>query len=87
MSPFSRKIKAGILPLTVAISVVIASICAALIIVGYYYRLNFTKFEMQDKLRRNAASGIAYLLGQSDLLEDNALYYIDLFGEGAIVSL
>lgn len=71
------------MPLTVALSIVIASVCAAIIIVSYYYRLSFAKFEVQDKLKRNADSGIAYLLGQSDLLENDSPYYLDLFDDGS----
>jgi hypothetical protein len=76
------RIKAGILPLTLALSVVISGICTAMIIAAYYFRLTGTRYDLDLKLNDNAMSGFNYLMGQFDLLDDNTPYFLDLFGNG-----
>jgi hypothetical protein len=76
------RINAGILPLTLAMSLVISGICSAIIIAAYYFRLVGLKYDLDVKLHDNATSGIAYLLAQSESLDDNIHHYLDLFGDG-----
>ncbi|OOQ58332.1 hypothetical protein [Mucilaginibacter pedocola] len=58
-------VKASALYMAIIIALFIAVICSALIVVGYYYRLELSQKERFNDLRRNLGSGQNILLADS----------------------
>jgi hypothetical protein len=62
--------------------VVIALLCAAMILLAYYSRLSFLQQHIDLTLRDNALSGIQYVMAHRQALPFNEAKERDLFGEG-----
>jgi hypothetical protein len=77
-----QKLQAGILQLTLGIAVVIALLCAAMILLTYYSRLSFLQQNIDLTLRDNTLSGIQYVMAHRQSLPFNEPGQRDLFGEG-----
>lgn len=75
-------LEAGVLPLVLAVSMIVAAICLSLIFLAYYHRISFLNSEIGTKLNRNSRSGINYLLANSADIPFNETYNLDLFGDG-----
>ena len=77
------RVRAGILQLTLGISIIISILCASMIMLAYYTKLHFLDHEIGLKLRNNALSGINYLMSSDRASTNfNATHTIDLFGDG-----
>lgn len=77
-----QKVNAGILQLTLGIAVIIALLCAAMILLAYYSRLSFLQQNIDLTLRDNTLSGIQYVMAHRQSLPFNEPGQRDLFGEG-----
>jgi hypothetical protein len=75
------RVQAGVLQLTLGISVVIAVLCASIILLAYYTKITFLQQDISLKLRNNAISGINYVMAQRTSLPFNQFKSWDLFGE------
>lgn len=78
----NHKVTAGVLQLTLGISVVIGVITGSIILLGYYTRISLLRTEIQSQLVDNANSGIQYMLGYRDRLPFHILKEVDLYEEG-----
>jgi hypothetical protein len=77
------RVKAGILQLTLGISVIISVLCASMILLAYYNKLNYLRQDINLKLRNNSLSGINYLMASNrESVPFNKPLQIDLFGDG-----
>ncbi len=77
------KLKGGILPYVLVVSLIIAVLCATMILFTYYNSLFWTKIKRSDKMELNQESALEYALATGVDSFDYALpYYVDLFGEG-----
>jgi cytoskeletal protein CcmA (bactofilin family) len=75
------KLEAGILSSVLAISLIIATLCASLISLAYYYHIATLQYTLTDALDQNALSGMNLLLATpSDLISPYG-YWKDLFGQ------
>ena len=72
---------AGILSSVLAIALIIATLCASLISLCYYYRIATLQHTIVDHLANNAQSGINLLLATSDHSVASGGYWKDLFGQ------
>lgn len=78
---WESRVKAGVLQLTLGISLVIAIICASMIMLAYLSRMTYVHQRIADKLRDNAYSGIEYGKAVRNSLGFNEPTSVDLFGE------
>ena len=76
-------LKAGLLPFTIAISLIISIICGAMIMVLYYYNLVHLMYKNDSRLINNLESAREYILasGVSNYPEGE-IVSVDLFGSG-----
>ena len=74
-----KKAKAGVLSLVLSLSLVVALICASMILLAYTNRIDFLQKDIELKLQRNADSGLQYLLASFSNLEHNQPLVIDLY--------
>ena len=75
------KLRAGILPIVLMISIAIVVICTALIGISYYKNLQFRKNRLENQLLLNVNSGLELLKSNLDLPEDGSVV-MDLYQEG-----
>jgi hypothetical protein len=75
----SKKVDAGILPLVLTMSIIIAMVCASLITVAYYYRVQNLKTDLRQRLSRNCQSALNYLLAQPDNFPPATQVMLDLY--------
>jgi len=76
------RVRAGVLQLTLGISVIISVLCASMILLVYYTRLEFLQQDIDLKLRNNSISGIYYMMSLEDVATPfNEAKTIDLFGD------
>ena len=75
------RLDAGILSSVLAIALIIATLCASLISLAYYYRMATLQHTIVDRLENNAQSGINLLLATSDHSDASEGYWKDLFGQ------
>ena len=75
------RLEAGILSSVLAIALIIATLCASLISLAYYYRMATLQYTIVDRLENNAQSGINLLLATSDHSDVAEGYWKDLFGQ------
>ena len=80
-SGFTKKAPSGILPLTLGISLVMASICTAMILFSYFNHVAYTMLSYPRQLRANARSGLNYLLGMPNT-HPFPTTTLDLYGNG-----
>lgn len=75
-------LEAGMLSTVLAVSLIIATLCASLILLAYYYRTSTVQHTLAQRLNNNAQSGINLLLATTDkrALADKNI--VDLFGRG-----
>lgn len=78
----SVRVRGGVLQLTLGISVIIAVLCSAIILLAYYSRLSMLTGEINTSLRDNANSGIQYLMATRETSPFFSSQAIDLFDEG-----
>ena len=80
---FHHKLKAGLLPLTLSICLVLSIFCAASILFAYYNNLLWIGAKTKSRVAMNVDSALKYML-QSNLngLSLGSEYGLDLFGEG-----
>jgi len=78
----STSLPAGILQLTLAISLIISILCAAIIGLAYYTRLAFLDKQIALQLDHLTESGIQYTLALRQSVSLNEIRTIDLFNEG-----
>lgn len=71
--------RAGVMPLVLGISVIMASICASLILYTYYGQSLYRSVDTRWQLWQNADSGISYLMASSE--EPGDQFEMELFGE------
>jgi len=76
---FSNKVQGGALSLVLTIGIVITSLTGAMLLAFYYRNLTLARHGLVERLERNAASGIAYVLANKTtaLAAD-----LDLYGKG-----
>lgn len=74
------RVKAGVLQLTVGISLIISMLCASMIVLAYYTKLSFLQQSIGFRLRGNAVSGIQYIMAHRQSLPFNEVTSRDLFG-------
>jgi hypothetical protein len=72
-------LKASALVYALFISLLLITLCSAIIMVSHYSSVNAVSWEEKAKVERNAMSGISFLLGSIEPMEKKAL---DLFGKG-----
>jgi len=77
---FSTKLQGGILNLVLAVGIVLTAIIGSVLLLVYHRNLVLTKNSLQERLNRNAASGINYLLAAAE--EEIEHFGVDLYGEG-----
>jgi hypothetical protein len=80
-SVLKKRVRAGILQLTLGIGLVICALCASMILLVYYSQTIFLYQNIDDRLRNNAVSGIQYGMAMKDELSFDALTTVDLFDE------
>ena len=76
------RVPAGILTSVLAVSLIIATLCASLITLAYYYRMATVQHTAYDRLDNNARSGINVLLATSESSTYVQGRWRDLFGQG-----
>ncbi|TAJ09155.1 hypothetical protein DMA11_20675 [Marinilabiliaceae bacterium JC017] len=77
------KVSAGLLPLTVAISLILTVICGALILVLYYNNLLWLKHEKDMRFVNNILSAREYVLASNVMnFPPGEVMGVDLFDEG-----
>lgn len=74
--------EAGILSTVLAVSLIIATLCASLILLSYYYRTSTVQHTLAQRLNNNAQSGINLLLATTDQRAFAEKNKVDLFGRG-----
>lgn len=74
------QVKAGILHLVLVIITVMAALIGALLLLSYHSSLLLAKQALEDRLERNAYSGIQWLLSVD---EDGAASLVDLYDTGS----
>lgn len=79
---FNHRVPAGVLQLTLGISVVIAVLCASMILLVHYTGLRQLEAKIKSDLADNATSGIHYLVANRDQTEFHQPLVTDLFNEG-----
>lgn len=77
------RFKGGILPYTLAVSLVVALFCFSVILLVYYRNIIWLEYKLQQRLAFNVESAIEYALN-SDLMrnEYDKQVVLDLYGEG-----
>ena len=76
-----KKLAAGVLPLVLAISLVVALICSAALLLVYYHKLLFIDSRLEQQLQENTESGYAYALASLEELPQKEWVALDLFGK------
>lgn len=77
-----HRLKAGVLPFVLAISLVLALVCSAAILLTYYHRISFLQGQINKSLRNNVLSGLQYGLASLPELPEKEWIAIDLYGNG-----
>lgn len=78
-----HRLRAGVLPLTLAICLILSIICTASILFAYYNNLLWIAAKTQRRVSMNVDSAVEYFLaGNLNGLPPGASSEIDLFGEG-----
>lgn len=75
------KLRGGVLPFVLTLSVVISSMCLMMILMVYYHKLEVSSYRIKLKLSKNATSGFNYLLSSNEVPYTSPLHF-DLFGDG-----
>ncbi len=78
----TNKVQGGVLQLALGISLVIAILCSAVILLSYYYRLADKKNETEFTLQQNVYSALEYLKAFRSEIPFNQKTTLDLFNEG-----
>nr|WP_321355536.1 hypothetical protein [uncultured Draconibacterium sp.] len=80
---FKKKISAGILPLTLSVSLILALFCMAAILLAYYSNLLWVQTKNSYRLELNAHSALEYILNNKiSSIPLNTSLSTDLFGDG-----
>jgi hypothetical protein len=77
----SDKVKAGVLPFVIIISLVVSILCSALILLFYYHQIFILHYQVEQKLRTNASSGIHYAMATLEMLPSYEGIQLDLFDQ------
>jgi hypothetical protein len=75
-------LKASSIIFALVISLVIGLISGSLILFSHFYRMEMAHYEVENRLIRNADSGINYLLAVPELVPPGQQKTIDLYGDG-----
>ncbi len=81
MKIIHKKLPAGILSLSLVISVVIAAIGSSMLVVHYYFGLKAVDYQAENKLSQNLQSGWTVLLSQFPVSAYDQEEHLDLYGE------
>lgn len=74
------RVRGGVLQLTLGISLIIAVLCGAIILLVYYARLQQLQYTTRETMMDNCQSGIAYLLANRNSFSFFSPSVIDLYG-------
>ena len=76
------RLRAGILPLVIAISLIMASLCSAVLLLAYYHSFYSKRMAIKSKLQRNLISAIQLGLAAPEQLPLNEWIWFDLYEQG-----
>ena len=68
--------------MVLAISLIVASMCASLVVLAYYHRIIVLDHKALDRLNFNVQSGLQYLQANIDQIPSGEPIILDLYGEG-----
>jgi hypothetical protein len=77
------RLKGGILPLVLVISLIMASLCSALLLLAYYHLHYSRTLSIKSKLQRNLSSAIQIGLAAPEQTILNEWQWFDLYDDGA----
>lgn len=79
---YKLRLKAGMLPLVLAVSMVMASLCSIMLMLAYYHMHYSKSLAINTKLQRNITSAIQIGLATPEQLPLNEWVWLDLYEEG-----
>ncbi|MEL7004534.1 MAG: polymer-forming cytoskeletal protein [Bacteroidota bacterium] len=78
----SKYLSGSILAYTLGISIIVSAIITAIILLGYYHRLQYKTYEINQKLDRNVRSAEELALSNPDYFQYFEPEELDLYGTG-----
>jgi len=78
----SKYLSGSILAYTLGISIIVSAIITAIILLGYYHRLQYKTYEINQKLDRNMRSAEQLALSNPDYFQYFEPEELDLYGTG-----